>query len=132
MEAEDIRRRLGLRVQALRRQRGMTQEQLAEAVGRSVDTISNIETGRLSTRIDTAGKLAGSLGTTLAELFEFEERARSTIDRNRRAAIDRLVQLLEPIDTQTISAMTEITERILALRSSDGASRSHRSSKRPR
>jgi transcriptional regulator with XRE-family HTH domain len=118
MEAEEVKRRLGMRVQALRRQRRLTQEQLAEAIGRSVDTISNIETGRLSTRIDTATKLADVLGTSLAELFEFDERSLSSGDRNRRAAIDRLVQLLEPLDAETIATVTEITERILALRPS--------------
>src|SRR6185312_8621029 len=116
METEDVRRRLGLRVQALRRQRGLTQEELAEAIGRSVDTVSNIETGRLGTRIDTASKLAAVLGTTLAELFEFDERAISPTDRNRRVAIDRLIRLLEPLDVKAISALTEITEKILALR----------------
>lgn len=116
MEAEDVRRQFGIRVQALRRQRGLTQEQLAEAIGRSVDTISNIETGRLSTRIDTALKLAAVLGTTLAELFEFDKRAISPADRNHRVAIDRLVRLLEPLDTKAISALTEITEQILAFR----------------
>lgn len=116
MEVGEIRRQLGLRIQALRLQRGLTQEQLAEAVGRSVDTVSNIETGRLGTRIDTASKLAAVLGTTLAELFQFDERAVSPSDRNRRVAIDRLVQLLEPLDTKAISALTEIAEKILALR----------------
>lgn len=116
MEAKDVRRQLGIRVQALRRQRGLTQEQLAEAIGRSVDTISNIETGRLSTRIDTALKLATVLGTTLAQLFEFDEHTISPTDRNHRVAIDGVIRLLEPLDTEAISALTEITKRILALR----------------
>ena len=69
MDAEELKQRFGKRVQMLRRQRNMTQEKLAEAIDRSTDTVSNIETGRLSTRIDTAMKLAQTLGVSLSELF---------------------------------------------------------------
>jgi len=43
MDAEELKRRFGKRVQGLREAQGLTQEQLAARIQRSVDTVSNIE-----------------------------------------------------------------------------------------
>ncbi len=60
---------IGLRVQAFRKARGLTQEALAEAAGRSVDTLSLIERGRILPSIDTLVAVADGLGLSLAELI---------------------------------------------------------------
>lgn len=69
MDIESVLQRIGRRVQALRRARGLSQEALAEAIDRSVDTISLVERGRAATRIETAVKLAEALGVDLVALF---------------------------------------------------------------
>ena len=116
MDAEELKQRFGKRVQMLRRQRHMTQEQLAEAIDRSTDTVSNIETGRLSTRIDTAMKLAETLGVSLSELFDIGE-PEPEIDPEHRLALTRLMQVMEALDVKTIEGMVEIIRRILDLNS---------------
>jgi len=52
MDADELKRRFGKRVQGLREAQGLTQEQLAARIQRSVDTVSNIERG--ATRIEVA------------------------------------------------------------------------------
>jgi transcriptional regulator with XRE-family HTH domain len=47
----DLRKRFGELLAAHRRRRGMTQEDLAEAAGLSVDMISKIEVGHASRRL---------------------------------------------------------------------------------
>ena len=114
MDVEELKQRFGRRVQALRRMRHMTQEQLAEAIDRSTDTVSNIETGRLSTRIDTAMRLAQTLGVSLSELFDIGDPAPAP-DTEYRLALERLMQLVEPLDFKTIEALVEINRQIVGL-----------------
>jgi len=63
------RRQLGLRVRAYRLERRLTQEQLAEKLGRSVETISNLERG-ISTPSDaTLHRLARALDVSIDDLL---------------------------------------------------------------
>lgn len=66
---------IGSRLRAARRERGLTQEQLAERSGVSLGIISDLEQGRRETaRITTFTKLAGALGVTLSTLLDRRER----------------------------------------------------------
>lgn len=60
---------LGSRIAAVRRERGVTQEQLAEKTGFTSITIGYIEQGRRSPRIATVFKIAECLKVPVAELF---------------------------------------------------------------
>jgi len=57
------------RVRELRLQRGMTQEEVAERVGVSRQTIISIESGRYNPSIVLAYKLARSFSLSIEELF---------------------------------------------------------------
>lgn len=58
------------RIKALRAEKGMTQEDLAEASGVSRLTISKLETGKLiNARSKTMFAVAKALGVTLDDLF---------------------------------------------------------------
>lgn len=48
----------------------MTQAQLAEASGLTVESVSRIERGRLQPSTDTVGRLAVSIGVATGDLFE--------------------------------------------------------------
>ena len=60
----------GEKVAALRVKRGLTQDQLAEKTGLSVDTIGAIEQGRRWARLTTLHKLAKGLSISTDELFK--------------------------------------------------------------
>ncbi|MCW2244979.1 transcriptional regulator with XRE-family HTH domain [Azospirillum fermentarium] len=112
MTSDELKRLFGMRVQALRRRRGLTQEELAEAIGKSVDTISNIERGFSSTRIETAQAIAQTVGVTLAELFEFEEHPGNG-DRERRKAVEQIIDMLSNQESDAIQAAAKIFRIIL-------------------
>jgi DNA-binding Xre family transcriptional regulator len=58
------------RVRELRRARGLDQRELARRAGVSMQTVSNLETGRLrDLKVSTLAALAGSLGVSPAELL---------------------------------------------------------------
>ena len=61
---------LGNRIATVRRERGVTQEQLAERTGFTVITIGYIEQGRRSPRIATLFKIAECLKVPIGELFK--------------------------------------------------------------
>ena len=71
-----LQKKLGRRIAALRRARKLTQEQLAEAVGRSVDFISLVERGVNAPSVAGLADFARVLRVEVRELFTFEERKR--------------------------------------------------------
>jgi transcriptional regulator with XRE-family HTH domain len=71
-----LQKKLGRRIAALRRARKFTQEQLAEAVGRSADFISLVERGVNAPSVAGLADFARVLRVEVRELFTFEERKR--------------------------------------------------------
>lgn len=60
----------GEKVAALRQKRGLTQDELAQKTGLSVDTIGAIEQGRRWAKLTTLHQLAESLGVSTDELLK--------------------------------------------------------------
>ena len=58
-------REIGQRIKALRKERGFTQEEFAEAINMTVSTISKIEVGNRVPSIDTFVVLNEYFGVTL-------------------------------------------------------------------
>ncbi len=71
-----LQKKLGQRIASLRKGRKLTQEQLAEAVGCSVEFISLIERGVNAPSVSGLEKFAKILKVEVRELFTFEEKKR--------------------------------------------------------
>ncbi|HUZ07298.1 MAG TPA: helix-turn-helix transcriptional regulator [Candidatus Paceibacterota bacterium] len=71
-----LQRKLGQRIASLRKARKLTQEQLAEAVGCSVEFISLVERGVNAPSVAGLEKFAKALKTEVGELFNFEAKKR--------------------------------------------------------
>ena len=61
------------RLEELRKERGIKQEELASAMEVSRQTIGSLENGRYNPSILLALKLAGYFGTSIEEIFIYEE-----------------------------------------------------------
>ena len=61
------------RLEALRKARGIRQEELAEALGVSRQTIGSLENGRYNPSIRLAFKIARYFGLSIEEIFIYEE-----------------------------------------------------------
>lgn len=68
----DLKKKFGKRLQKIRKERGMTQEQLAEAVKTTRDTIRNIESGVHGPRFGLLETIASTLKTNIKDMFDFE------------------------------------------------------------
>jgi transcriptional regulator with XRE-family HTH domain len=71
-----LQRKLGKRIGDLRRAKKLTQEQLAEAVGCSVEFISLVERGVNAPSVAGLEKFSEVLRVEVKELFTFEEMKR--------------------------------------------------------
>jgi transcriptional regulator with XRE-family HTH domain len=71
-----LQRKLGLRIAGLRKARKLTQEQLAEALGCSVEFISLVERGVNAPSVAGLESFAKVLKVDVKELFTFEEKKR--------------------------------------------------------
>jgi len=65
MNKEEQRKRIGGRIADLRKQRGMTQQTLADLTGMQRNHISRIESGKYSVGFDTLQAIAEALGGTI-------------------------------------------------------------------
>lgn len=61
------------RIEAIRKERGIRQEDLAKSMGVSRQTISSLENGRYNPSILLAHKVARYFGMSIEEVFIFEE-----------------------------------------------------------
>lgn len=66
----EVRRVLGQRVQDLRAERGLTQDQLVEAADMDRSHLAKIEAGAVNPSLQTLARIARGLGVPLAELFQ--------------------------------------------------------------
>ena len=69
MEEAVVAREVGRQVRRLRRERELTQGQVASKAGLNLTTISHVETGTVSPTVETLEKLARALDVSVVELF---------------------------------------------------------------
>jgi transcriptional regulator with XRE-family HTH domain len=81
--------RLGRRVRALRRERGLTLDGLARRSGVSRAMISKLERGEKNPTLVVAAKVAEGLGVSLSQLVGVEERREVVVVRRGRRMIMR-------------------------------------------
>jgi transcriptional regulator with XRE-family HTH domain len=68
-----LKTRFGKRLRQVRRERDLTQEQLAEALGVSVEAVSNFERGVHAPSFESLEKLAEVLQVSVYQLFLFPQ-----------------------------------------------------------
>lgn len=66
----DLKKSIGLKVRTARQREKLTQEELGARIGRTPESISNIERGLQSPSIETLVELGQALGIPASELLE--------------------------------------------------------------
>lgn len=66
----DIQRSFGLKVQQLRKEKGLSQEKFALSIGMDRTYFASVEAGKRNIAIKNIQKIADGLGVSLSELFE--------------------------------------------------------------
>lgn len=100
MTNEDFAIKLGNRIRELRKIKGISQLELAYDMDMSMNTISGIELGKISPKIDTLKKIAEKLNIGIGELFEFSNGAPQ--DKITRKKIEDIANKLKPHNKEFI------------------------------
>lgn len=101
----------GKNVRNCRKARKLTQEQLAERVDVSMETIGKIERGVAAPTFATAERIAEALGVPVAVLFGASEAEAVSGERGR--LINRIGQLLSRMNDDQLFRVTRIIEAFL-------------------
>ena len=82
------------RIEQIRREQGILQEELAKMLGVSRQTISSLETGRYNPSITLAFKVARCFGMSIEEIFIYE----GQVGRSQRHRVSHRERLsLHPV-----------------------------------
>lgn len=118
-------------VRASRIERGMTQTELAEAVGMSQRWLSNLETGNIDMpRPDTMRRLSDALALPLADLYVAAGRAKTKAEAERIAELQgaasaddlRLLERISRLTPNDRRTVESIVDRLLTVRAFEAAS----------
>lgn len=102
----DIRSRVALRIRTIRKSRGLTQEDLAAMIDRSVDAVSNMERGTSLASYDTLERLAIGLGVPLASFFAEPEDG----PLRRTEIMERLIDAARSLDDEALAKAATLVE----------------------
>ncbi len=93
----------GRKIKKLRKAKGLSQEELAERIDRTVDTVSNIERGVSAPRLETVYDLAAVLDVPLHILLQQTDAP--PVDRDKEILLDDIIALLrdQPADIASLT-----------------------------
>lgn len=101
---EFLKQTIGQRVRAARKAVSQTQEQLAEEVGCTIESISNIERGVSLPTIRTLSRISSILGISLRDMFPDEIDSLGP-KAEKRAQLNALFTRLTDADADAVLAM---------------------------
>jgi transcriptional regulator with XRE-family HTH domain len=94
---------IGTRIRTARRQRGLTQDQLADQVGVSRSAVAQWETGRTGQVTGNLSRIAGALGINVEYLMVGDDkRAAGQVQQGDELALLRLYRECDPEDRQML------------------------------
>lgn len=99
---------VGNRIRELRKAKGWTQEQLAEAASLHYSYIGGVERGDRNISLETLEKIIAAFEVPAIEFFRFED------ETERRKALDEHMALLSSKSAEEIAALTRVTREVIA------------------
>ena len=105
----DLKMHIGVKVKAARTGLGLTQEELAEVVGKAVETISNIERGAMLTGLDTLERIAHALKVPMVYFFEDADDARQ-VERGRLELEEKLTGITRTLGDRDLKLAISLVQ----------------------
>ena len=105
---KNIKMAFGLRVKELRKKSGISQEEAADRAGLHFTYWGAVERGEKNLTIESMGKIASGLGTTIGSLFKYEKGTERE-DPIHISEIYRLVKGLNPKELDLAIRVLKVT-----------------------
>ena len=114
MTETEFAKKLGERIRELRKIKGISQLELAYDMDMSMNTISGIELGKISPKIETLRKIASKLDIEIAELFNFSH----TCPKNKitRKKIEEISRELQGFDSDFLALVQNAVSLLIKAR----------------
>lgn len=109
---EGLKRSLGTKIRAARKRAGLTQEALAARIGKTPESVSNIERGHQTPSIETLAVLARELTLPISEFFGVDDAVAATPSDARLRTEAQLRDLVRNLDD---GALAVVVEQVAAL-----------------
>jgi len=108
-----LRKLIGLRIKAIRKMRGLTQEDLGERAGLQYTYIGGIERGERNISLDSLDNILKALDISAIDLLKFDEVNfdQENLEKNELLAIHR--ELLNHREIEVVKMIHRITKDIL-------------------
>jgi len=103
--SKQLKQNIGLRVKAARQQKGLTQAQLAEAIDKAFETISNIERGKTAPNFSTLYDISVVLGLPMREFFDVEE---ADISDARQRLLMQVNSMISDMDDRQLNLLLKL------------------------
>ena len=103
--SKQLKQNIGLRVKAARQQKGLTQAQLAEAIDKAFETISNIERGKTAPNFSTLHDIANVRGLPMREFFDVDE---AELSDARQRLLIQLNTMISQMDDRQLNLLLKL------------------------
>ena len=108
---EDIKKLVGDRIRALRKERGYSQERLADKADLHYTHIGSIERGEKNWSIETLVKVANGLNVEVSDLFQFPMKA-----AEKKKIKKSLIEEINLASPETIKILSDLLNGLKSLR----------------
>ncbi len=102
-----MKQHIGIRVRAARTRRGLTQEGVAEKIGKAAETVSNIERGQTLTGLETLERLGRCLQVPVSDFFEGFDADRD-VHKGRVELEQRLSELTRSLSDDDLKIVVDL------------------------
>ncbi|MFI3300119.1 MAG: helix-turn-helix transcriptional regulator [Candidatus Gastranaerophilales bacterium] len=93
----ELKKQIGEKIKQIRKNKGFTQEQLAEMIEIEVPNLSNLERGKFAPSIDTLQKLSKALNAHTWEFYYFNDISNETMSKEINDIFDKKPKLIKII-----------------------------------
>ncbi len=102
----ELKKLLGRKIQELRKNKKIKQDELAEKINIATRNLSNIETGRCFPSPDNIEKIASALGCKIKDLFDFD------YHQDNEDLFDGIVKSIKNVDRNRLQDLYKITKAL--------------------
>lgn len=113
MDSKGLVHSVGMTISARRKARGLTQAQLAEAMGIEKETVSRIETGVISATLTRLAQIAGILECPVSALFLRPPAAEQ--EDACAMQVEQLTLMLESLGARERALVVHLVEEVVHL-----------------